>query len=51
MKSGREINFETYDGLQACDIWGYDPQDFFPDIYRDNQINKILDQDTENKNI
>jgi len=51
MKSGCEINFETYDGIQACDIWGYDPQDFFPDIYRDNQINKILDQDTGNKNI
>lgn len=31
-----------YDGIKACEIWGYDPADFFPDYRRDKRIDEII---------
>ena len=45
LQDGQEIEFENYDGIKACDVWGYDPADFFPDIFRDQQIDKIIGGD------
>ncbi len=43
--NGRKIQHLSYDGIKACEIWGYDPADYFPEIMRDKQIDKILDND------
>jgi hypothetical protein len=31
-----------YDGIKACEIWEYDPADFFPDYRRDKRIDEII---------
>lgn len=40
--NGKEISYLSYDGIKACEVWGYDPADYFPEILRDRQIDKIL---------
>lgn len=42
LKAGKEILFELYDGIKACEVWGYDPMDYFPNVFRDNRIDEIL---------
>jgi hypothetical protein len=42
LQGGNQIEFTEYDGIKACEIWGYDPAEFYPDIFRDQQIDKIL---------
>lgn len=42
-QDGQVISIIEYDGIKACEIWGYDPVDYFPEIYRDRRIDDILD--------
>lgn len=44
LKNGEELEVITYGLEQACQMWGYDFEEMFPDIKRDRTINKILDQ-------
>ena len=37
--------YVEYDGIQACEVWGYDPAEYYPEIYRDQQIDKILGEE------
>lgn len=38
-----EIEFTAAYGIEeACDIWGYDFSEMYPEIYRDRQIDKII---------
>ena len=46
--NGQIIRFKEYGGIEACELWGYDPAEYFPDIFRDRKINQILD-DGESK--
>jgi len=39
---GGDSEYVEYDGIQACEVWGYDPAEYYPEIYRDQQIDKIL---------
>ena len=39
---GGEGEYVEYDGVGACEVWGYDPAEYYPEIYRDQQIDKIL---------
>jgi hypothetical protein len=39
---GGDGEYVEYDGIQACEVWGYDPAEYCPEIYRDQQIDKIL---------
>jgi hypothetical protein len=39
---GGDGEYVEYDGIQACEVWGYDPAEYYPEIYRDQQIDKIL---------
>jgi hypothetical protein len=41
-KNGDELEFEPYDIKEACDIWGYDMSEIYPDLYRDEQIDKLI---------
>jgi hypothetical protein len=41
--NGEIISFDEYDGFQACEVWGYDPAEFFPEEYRDRRIKGLLD--------
>ena len=34
--------YVEYDGIGACEVWGYDPAEYYSEIYRDQQIDKIL---------
>lgn len=42
---GNIENYIEYDGIQACEVWGYDPADYFPAIMRDRRIDEVLDND------
>lgn len=44
-KSGEEFEYEQYGIKEACDLWGYDLSEIAPDIYRDEQIDKIIDDE------
>ncbi len=44
-KSGEEFEYEPYGIKEACDLWGYDLSEIAPDIYRDEQIDKIIDDE------
>ena len=37
--------YNPYDGPKACEVWGYDPAEYFPDILRDRRIDQILKKD------
>ena len=39
--------YVEYDGVGACEVWGYDPAEYYPEIYRDQQIDKILGDEEE----
>jgi hypothetical protein len=41
-KDGDEIEFMSYGIEGACDIWGYDIEEIFPDIKRDRNIDRII---------
>jgi len=43
--NGNIQNYIEYDGIQACEVWGYDPADYFPSLMRDRRIGEILDED------
>ena len=47
MEDGEVVEYEEYDGPEACEVWGYDPAEYYPEIYRDQQIDKILGEDDE----
>jgi len=36
-------NYDEYDAFQACEVWGYDPAEVFPEEYRDRRIKGLLD--------
>jgi hypothetical protein len=40
--NGVIMNEKTYDGVKSCEVWGYDPADFFIEIKRDRKIDDIL---------
>jgi hypothetical protein len=40
---GKIVSFDEYDAYQACEVWGYDPAEIFPDEYRDRRIKGLLD--------
>jgi hypothetical protein len=40
---GKLISFDEYDAFQACEVWGYDPAEVFPEEYRDRRIKGLLD--------
>ena len=40
-----EIEFTSYGIEEACDIWGYDIEDMFPDIKRDRNIDRIIGEE------
>ena len=42
---GNIENYIEYDGIQACEVWGYDPADYFPDLMRDRRIDEVIDND------
>jgi len=44
-QNASEIEFTAYGIEEACDIWGYDISEFAPEIYRDRQIDKIIDDE------
>jgi hypothetical protein len=39
---GGQGEYVEYDGIGACEVWGHDPAEYYPEIYRDQQIDKIL---------
>jgi len=44
---GGQGEYVKYDGIGACEVWGHDPAEYYPDIYRDQQIDKILGDEEE----
>lgn len=44
-KNGNEIEYESYGIKDACEIWDYDLSEIAPDIYRNDQIDKIIDEE------
>jgi hypothetical protein len=46
--NGNIENYIEYDGIQACEVWGYDPADYFPSVIRDRRIDDILNNEEEN---
>jgi hypothetical protein len=44
---GNIENYIEYDGIQACEVWGYDPADYFPEVLRDRRIDEVLDNDDD----
>lgn len=40
--NGEEFDYEEYDGIKSCEVWNYDPADYFPEFFRDKQIDKII---------
>jgi hypothetical protein len=47
LQDGNIENYIEYDGIQACEVWGYDPSEYFPEVMRDRRIGEILDEDEE----
>jgi hypothetical protein len=45
IKDGLEIESYTYGTKEACQIWGIELSSIFPDIYREEQIDKIIGED------
>jgi hypothetical protein len=45
LQSGGELEYEPYGIREACQIWGYDLSEIAPDLYRDDQIDKIVGDD------
>jgi hypothetical protein len=43
LQNGQVLNDIEYDGIKACEVWGYDPADYFPEVYRDRRIDDLLD--------
>lgn len=42
VSNGKIILVEPFDLEKACELWGYDFASFYPEIYRDRQISKII---------
>jgi hypothetical protein len=42
IENGIISNYKSIDGIEACNIWGYDPVDYFPEIIRDRRIDDVL---------
>ena len=40
--NGTEIEYQSYDTEEACQIWGYDYEEMYPEVKRDRRINNIL---------
>jgi hypothetical protein len=45
LSNGCELDYVIYDIEKSCEIWGYDLSQVAPEIYRDNQIGKIIDDE------
>jgi hypothetical protein len=45
LKNGKILSMDIFDVEKACELWGYDFADYFPEIYRDRQISKIVDDE------
>ncbi len=43
LQNGQVLSDIEYDGIKACEVWGYDPADYFPEVYRDRRIDDLLD--------
>ena len=48
LRNGVLDNYREYDGPEACEVWGYDPAEFFPDILRDRKIDQLLNRNDDN---
>ena len=44
-QNGCEVEYFSYGMEEACNVWGYDYEEMFPEEKRDRRINSILDQD------
>ena len=44
-KNATEISYFPWGIKEACQIWGYDLSEIAPDIYRNDQIDKIIDDE------
>ena len=44
-KNGTEIDFTSYGLEEACQVWGYDYEEMFPDIKRDRNIDRIIGEE------
>ncbi len=40
--NGLISDFITFDGIKSCEVWGYDPAEYFPEIMRDRRIDEVL---------
>jgi hypothetical protein len=40
--NGIEIDYKSYDTEGACEIWGYDYEEMYPEIKRDRNIDRII---------
>ena len=47
LKNGEEYESILYGIEEACQIWGYDYEEMFPEIKRDRNIDRILDDSDE----
>jgi hypothetical protein len=48
LRNGVLDKYREYDGPEACEVWGYDPAEFFPDILRDRKIDQLLNRNDDN---
>jgi hypothetical protein len=45
LQNGLEIYSESYGIEEACQLWGYDYEEMFPEIKRDRNIDRIIEGD------
>lgn len=43
LKNGEDIESNYYGLEEACEVWGYDYEEMFPEIKRDRRIDEIID--------
>lgn len=48
LENGLVNDYKPFDGIKACEIWGYDPADYFPEIRRDRRIDEVFLRDDNN---
>lgn len=42
LQAGNEREYEEYDEIKSCEIWGYDPADYLMEFRRDKKIDEII---------
>ena len=45
LKNGVEVEFVPYGVEEACNVWGYDYEEMYPEVKRDRRINNILGEE------